>query len=171
MRNPVTTYKRKFDGSAKPPWYGDLVEAGEDGWLAVFYEQPPHTVSEGTPVAYALRYFHPALPLSVLASFDARGSLLEYQCDAGLPATIDGRRIDFVDLDLDLMVTADGMHHERDHDTFARNRAAMAYTPGVVAAAYEGLALAGDLLRRKEPPFDGSATRLLGRVIAAQGPL
>lgn len=25
MRNPVTTVKRKFDGSAKPPWDGDLV--------------------------------------------------------------------------------------------------------------------------------------------------
>ena len=170
MRNPVTTTKRKFDGSAKPPWQGDLVEAGPDGWLVVYYEHPPHAVGAESAV-HALRYFSLQLPLSILASFDSAGSLLEFQCDAGLPATIRGREIDFVDLDLDLMVAPDGAAIERDHDTFARNRERMGYTVDAVAAACEGLRLAHELHDAHATPFDGSAARLLGRVLAASGPL
>ena len=42
MRNPVESYKRKFDGFEKGPWRGDLVEETEDGWLVVFYDRPDH---------------------------------------------------------------------------------------------------------------------------------
>ena len=170
MRNPVETYKRKFDGSVKGPWRGDLVAETEDGWLVVFYEQPPHQV-RGEPVVYALQYFHPERPLVVLVNFDERGDILEYQCDASLPATLQGRRIDYVDLDLDLMVTADGSAYERDQDDFARNRSAMGYSPEAVDAAHRGIALARDLFTRRAVPFDGSAGELLGRSIAARGPL
>ncbi|HEX6032636.1 MAG TPA: DUF402 domain-containing protein [Tepidiformaceae bacterium] len=170
MRNPVETYKRKFDGSLKGPWCGDLVADTQEGWLVVFYERPNHRVG-GEDVVYALQYFSLERPLVVLGNFDERGELLEYQCDAALPATLSGRRLDYVDLDLDLMVLPDGTAYERDRDDFERNRVAMGYTPEVVAAAHEGIALARDLLARGAPPLDGSARDLLGRVIAAQGPL
>ena len=170
MRNPVLTYKRKFDGSIKGPWRGDLVAETDDGWLVVFHERPPHQVA-GRPVAYALQYFSLERPLVVLVNFDERGDTLEYQCDAALPATIHGRRIDYIDLDLDLMIAADGSAYERDQDDFERNRAAMSYTPEAIAAAHEGIALARGLLERGEPPLDGSAAAILGRVLAAQGPL
>ena len=120
---------------------------------------------------YALQYFSLERPLVVLVNFDERGEVLETQCDAALPATLTGRRLDYVDLDLDLMVLPDGTAYERDRDDFERNRVAMGYTPEVVAAAHEGIALARDLLARGAPPLDGSARDLLGRVIAAQGPL
>lgn len=170
MRNPVTTVKRKFDGTAKPPWHGDLVDATPDGWLAVFYDHPPHHVG-GVEVGHALRYFSTELPLSVLVSFDAAGRLLEYQCDAALPATIDGRRIEFVDLDLDVMAGPSLAHFERDHETFERNRRAMAYPDDVVETARRGVVLATELIKARAYPFDGSAEALLGRVLAAQGPL
>ena len=170
MRNPVTTIKRKFDGSAKPPWDGDLVDATPDGWLAVFYDHPPHEVG-GVEVVHALRYFSSELPLSVLVSFDASGRVMEYQCDAALPVTMNGRRIELVDLDLDVMADATLAYFERDAETFERNRRAMRYPGDVVEAAHRGVALATELLEAKAFPFDGSAEALLGRVLAAQGPL
>lgn len=171
MRNPVETYKRKFDGSSKPLWRGDLVEAGPDGWLVVYYELPPHTTSDGETVTHALRYFSLELPLSVLVCFDDVGRVLEFQCDAGLPATLTGRRVDFIDLDLDLMVDSDGFASERDHDTFARNRERMGYSAAAIGAAREGIRLARELHRLEAVPFDGSPGRILGRVLAAAGPL
>jgi hypothetical protein len=83
VRNPVETYKRKFDGSSKGPWRGDVVADTEDGWLVVFYERPNHHAG-GEEVAYALRYFSVERPLSVLVNFDERGEVIEYQCDAAL---------------------------------------------------------------------------------------
>jgi protein associated with RNAse G/E len=170
VRNPVESYKRKFDGSGKGPWRGDLVEETEDGWLVVFYERPNHHV-KGEPVVYALQYFHLERPLVVLVNFDERGNILEFQCDASLPATISGRRIDYVDLDLDVMVDAAGTVTDRDQNTFEERKESMHYTPEAIAQAHEGVALAHDLIERGAPPFDGSPARILGRVIAAAGPL
>ncbi len=171
MNNPVTTRKLKFDGTAKRPWDGDLVDAIGDHWLVVYYESPPHLTEAGETIAHALRYFGMDCPLSVLVCFDAAGRVLEWQADAGLPSRLDGRTIDFVDLDIDLMVDADGHARVRDIFDFERNRRAMAYSDEAVAAAYAGILLAQELFAAGECPFDGSAEAILGRVLAAQGPL
>ncbi|MEX0781811.1 MAG: DUF402 domain-containing protein [Dehalococcoidia bacterium] len=170
MRNPVETYKRKFDGSGKGPWHGDLVNETEDGWLVVFYDRPHHHVA-GQPVIYALQYFSLKRPLSVLVNFDECGAVLEIQCDASFPATVSGRRIEYVDLDLDVMIDAQGEVTERDHDTFAERRVSLGYSDEAVEFAHEGIALAHELIERGAAPFDGSPARTLGRVIAAAGPL
>ncbi|MBI5948905.1 MAG: DUF402 domain-containing protein [Chloroflexi bacterium] len=171
MNNPVTTRKLKFDGTAKAPWEGHLVEAIGDRWLVVYYEAPPHRTETGETIAHALRYFGMDCPLSVLACFDATGRVLEWQADAGLPSRIDGRTIDFVDLDIDLMVDAAGRSRVRDILAFERNRRAMAYSQEAVTAAHSGIRLAQELFAARECPFDGSAEAILGRVLAAQGPL
>lgn len=168
--NPVTTRKLKFDGSAKPAWQGDLVEA-TDEWLVVYYQRPPHVTGAGQIVAHALRYFSPVHPLSVFVCFDDLGAVLEYQCDAGLPAVLRGRTIEFVDLDLDLMAFEDGTSFVRDRETFARNSAAMSYSAEAVAAAEAGVRLAVELFERCACPFNGEARATLGRVLASHGPL
>jgi protein associated with RNAse G/E len=170
VRNPVESYKRKFDGFEKGPWRGDLVEETEDGWLVVFYDRPDHHV-RGEPVIYALQYFHLERPLVVLVNFDERGNVLEFQCDASLPATISGRRIDYVDLDLDMMVDADGVVSDRDYETFALRSVTMSYSDEAKRMAHAGMALAHELVERGKAPFDGSPARILGRVIATAGPL
>jgi protein associated with RNAse G/E len=155
----------------KSTWEGDLVEAIGDDWLVVYYDSPRHQTEAGLAVAHALRYFSLAAPLSILVCFDSAGAVLEYQCDAALPATLRGRTIDLIDLDLDLMVAADLSQHLRDEDTFTLNRFVMGYSPEAAEAAHEGIALAASLVERHEPPFDGSAAATLGRVLAAAGPL
>ena len=76
-----------------------------------------------------------------------------------------------VDLDLDVMADNDLRYYVRDEDTFAEHTQSMRYTRGVVASAREGVRLAIELIEGHELPFDGSADRLLGRLLAAQGPL
>lgn len=170
MRNPIETRKLKFDGTAKPPWHGDLVEAVDDRWLVVFFERPAYAI-RGEPVAYALQFYGMRQPLSVLVCFDATGKVMEWQCDAGLPTRISGRVIEFTDLDLDVMVDPDGTHYVRDLDDFEARSVAMGYSEEAKQAAWKGVALALLLVRRKRYPFDGSAEKLLGRVLAAQGPV
>lgn len=170
MRDPVETRKLKFDGTAKPAWHGDLVDAVDDRWLVVFFERPAYAI-RGEPVAYALQFYGMLQPLSILVCFDDAGSVIEWQCDAGLPARITGRVIEFVDLDLDVMVNPDGTHYVRDLEDFKARSAAMGYSEEAKQAAWKGVALALLLVKRKRYPFDGSAEALLGRVLAARGPL
>jgi uncharacterized protein len=170
VRNPVSTRKLKFDGTVKSSWDGDLVDASDDGWLAVFYERPEHRIG-GQAVVYALRYFSTRLPLSILVSFDEGGGVLEYQCDAALPATVDGRTVDMIDLDLDVMASASLEYFVRDQERFEQNRGTMGYTREAAEAAHEGVRGAIELIVAGAFPFDGSAERLLGRVLASQGPV
>jgi protein associated with RNAse G/E len=170
VRTPVVSHKRKFDGSTKKAaWHGDLVDETDDGWLVVFYERPAHHV-RGEPVVYALQYFSPERPLVVLVNFDAHGRVLEYQCDAAFPAEVSDGRIDYVDLDLDMMIDADGAVVDRDFDQFEERRVSMSYSEEAVRLAHEGLALAHELLERGAAPFDGSPRRILERVAGIRGP-
>ncbi len=176
MPNPVTVRKLKFDGSLVSEWQGDLVEAIADRWLVTRHSSPPVTkpgsvLSVPGLVAEALRYNGVREPLSVLVSFDHLGAVLEYHCDSGLPATLRGRTIEFVDLDLDLMVTPGLETTLRDEDDFSRRSREMAYSDGARAAAREGIRLARQLVAAREEPFDGSPAALLGRLLAAEGPL
>jgi protein associated with RNAse G/E len=170
MRNPVETRKLKFDGTAKPSWHGDLVDSVDDRWLVVFFERPAYAI-RGEAVAYALQFYGMRQPLSILVCFDDAGNVMEWQCDAGLPARISGRVIEFTDLDLDVMVNPNGTYYVRDLEEFEARRVAMGYSEEAIQAAWKGVALALVLVRRKRYPFDGSAEALLGRVLAAQGPV
>lgn len=171
MRNPVTTRKLKFNGQAKRDWHGDLVDAVGDRWLVVYYVDPPHRTEAKAEITHCIRYFGLDVPLSVLVSFDALGQVLEYQCDAGLPAVVRGREISFIDLDLDIMADVRLIPRLRDEATFAQNQRSMAYPPEIAARAWEGVGLARELMEARACPFDGSAELLLGRILAAEGPL
>ncbi|MEO9255461.1 MAG: hypothetical protein ABI305_07980, partial [Tepidiformaceae bacterium] len=150
---------------------GDLVDVIGEHWLVVYHSEPSHVTEGGAQVAQCLRYYGMDCPLSILVSFDAIGRVLEFQCDASLPAKRDGREISFVDLDLDVMAGPDLQHHLRDEDTFAVHTQTMAYPHEVIASARAGVSLAVELIEGRHLPFDGSAERLLGRLLASQGPL
>lgn len=170
MRNLVTSSKRKYDGRISHEWRGDLVE-GRDGWLAVYYEEPEHETMAGERPWRAVEYLATDAPLVVLASFDDRGELVEYRCDACLPVRVIGRRLEWVDLDLDVVAGRDLAPTVIDFEDFAVNAREMRYPPEVIATAGEGVNLALRMLRERAWPFDGGAERTLGEALAARGPL
>ncbi len=167
----MRSHKVKFDGTTKGPWDGDLVEVIGDEWLVVFYEPPPVATSTGAPPAYGLRYHGTTAPLSILVYFDLQGDVIEYHCDTAFPATIEGRDITFVDLDLDVVLDANLRGVVRDFDDFAGNRVSMGYSDEAVTFAHVGVMLAWELVERRAFPFDGHPARLLGKILAAQGPV
>lgn len=182
MRNECTILKAKYDGSIKRERTGDLVEVRDD-WLVVYCARDRHRhLLYGEPVVdgqspHMLLYFNTASPLTVGLCFDERGEAgCRGRCgiggvDAALPATLTGRLIRYVDLDLDLELFEDVSTAILDEDDFAEHTRTMAYPPEVVAAAREGIRLGQELFQTRAYPFDGSASMLLGRILASEGPL
>lgn len=162
----VVVRKLKFDGSVRYEWDGELVD-DRPGWLVVLHAEG-HEKREtepkpapGDPVL-ALHYMGFDGPLSVLFTFAAAGrQLLDAKCDAALPATRHGNTIDFVDLDLDVVVLRGGMHYIRDQAVFAERSVSMAYPEDVKRQAHLGILHALRMVRRQQFPFDGHAERLL----------
>ncbi|MFN0147452.1 MAG: DUF402 domain-containing protein, partial [Dehalococcoidia bacterium] len=99
------------------------------------------------------------------------GRFLQAHADAALPARLRGREIDFVDLDMDVIVAADLSCSVRDEEEFEAHRVSMHYPEHVVRAAREGIQLATAAVEARAWPLDGSADLLLGRLMAAEGPL
>ncbi|HMO96052.1 MAG TPA: DUF402 domain-containing protein [Tepidiformaceae bacterium] len=170
----VVTRKLKFDATGassglpregKPDWVGDLVDEVPGRWLVVYFDHPDYAI-RGVPVARALQFYGLAQPLTVLVCYDESGSVLEWQCDACLPATRTGDLIEYVDLDLDVMVNADGSYYVRDREEFEERSITLHYSEEAKAAAWKGVALALLLVKRRRYPFDGSAESLLAEVLS-----
>ena len=175
MRNSVILRKLKYDGHAKRELSCDLVEVRDD-WLVVYFSPDDHWHRhEGeliTPRNWRyLWYVNTRLPLAASTAFDQLGEVVERYVDAALPGTMEGRVISFVDLDLDLMAPTGEPAFIKDIEDFGRRQRELAYPPEVVAAAWEGIRIGCELLSAGEYPFDGSASELLGRVLASKGPL
>lgn len=98
--------------------------------------------------------FNTVQPLVVLFEYDLDGWFRAAKCDAALPATFNGPVIEFVDLDLDVLVEHDLSCSVRDEETFARNLKLMAYPAAVVQQAYAGIALAQAPVASRHIPFD-----------------
>jgi protein associated with RNAse G/E len=171
---PVLVRKRKHDGSIRVEWEGELVATAGERWLVVHHEAGRHHrrhaikgETEDLP-AHALHWLGRDIPLTVLCAHDKAGRLLEAKCDAAMPAVAVPGGVDFVDLDVDLVVDAAGTTTIKDVDAYQRNAALLGYDAETDAAVAAGIELARDLLGRRAAPFDGSGERLLARLASAR---
>lgn len=174
---PVVVRKRKHDGSVRLEWEGELVARGGDRWLVIHHEAGRHHrrhAIRGETVelpAHALHWLGRDVPLSILCSHDVEGRLVEAKCDAALPAVETPDGVDFVDLDVDLVVDAGGGTTIKDEAVYERNAALLGYDASTDAAVAAGIALARALLGRGAAPFDGSGERLLARLMRTVTPV
>ena len=170
----VETRKLKFDASGqsnglerpgKPPWRSLVIDEVPGQWVVTYSHRPGHA-PRGIETEHAIQFFGLDKPLTVLACFDQAGAIIEWQCDAALPAIRTGAMIEYVDLDLDVMVNPDGSYFVRDLEDFEERSVSLEYSEEAKAAAWKGVALALLLVKRKRYPFDGSAERLLAKVVS-----
>lgn len=164
----VTVRKLKFDGSVKYAWPGDLLEE-LDGWAVVRHDPKRHHKvgddTRGSDGSELIHYLGLNGPLTVLFAFDAGGTFLDAKCDAALPAVQHGDRIDFVDLDLDVIVLPGGSHYVRDQEVFAERALSMRYTGEAKRQAHLGILHALRMVRRGLFPFDGHAGRVVRELL------
>lgn len=163
----VTVRKKKFDGSVKYSWPGSLFDTGEEGWLGVYHDprrdEKRLTAGPSDPgePAHLLHYCSTQLPLTVIFGFGMDGTFFEAKCDAALPAEFHDNQLDFVDMDLDVVVLPGGQHYVRDQEIFAERAATMGYTEAAKRAAHQGILHALRIVRRGQFPFDGHPERFL----------
>jgi Protein of unknown function (DUF402) len=175
MPNPVRIHKRKYDGTLAREMTADLVDGSAGGGLAVHLDMRRHqSIANGQPSRFdghVIGLLSESAPLAWWFMYDTVGRLDHTYVDAALPVTLRGRTIEYVDLDLDLIIQPDWGYVIDDQDEFEVNRLAMAYPDHVIAAAHEGIRLATAAVEARAWPLDGSADLLLGRILAAEGPL
>lgn len=147
---PFTVNSRKYDGSISRSWQCEVVGDGE-GYIDLvgcFEEAVDHPnlglIEKGTVSRerfYLDRWYN-----SFCFEFPA-GTLRNYYINICMPPTIGDGVIDYVDLDIDLIVWPNGLVITVDVEEFEANARAFGYTSEVTEAAATTLKALHELLR------------------------
>ena len=156
MHETIAVNSRKFDGSIRRSWTCRVVE--QNGTLLVFEGVFDFDVSHsdlgfirrGT-VSY--EYYWLDRWYNVFRFHEPEGDLRNYYCNINMPPVFENGVLDYVDLDLDVLVQPDFSYKILDREDFERNAERFGYTDeirGKVDAAMDEVIR---LIENREFPF------------------
>ncbi len=159
MRFPTRINSRKFDGSINRSWEAELV--GQSGerltFVGVFGNDVDHPelghIARGT-VSY--EYYWLDRWYNVFRFHRPDGTLRNWYCNVNLPPMLNGDVLDYVDLDLDVLVWSDFKTEILDREDFERNARKFDYPESVRSGAEKALAELRTMIDSRQFPFDPS---------------
>jgi len=128
--NEIVINSRKYDGSIRRSWKAGIVSRSDDLIVAVgrFDQDVEHgdlgLIKEGT---VSFEHFWLDRWYNVFRFHEPDGSFRNYYCNIAMPATMNGGELDFVDLDLDVVVWPDGRVVVLDRDDLEKNTQVYGY--------------------------------------------
>ncbi|MGN6506086.1 MAG: DUF402 domain-containing protein [Tepidisphaeraceae bacterium] len=149
----------KFDGGLHYQFGGVVVAEASDE-LRVYTESltPVRSYRGDFPAkSHALRLFWPDRHWNLVMRWRPDWSIEDYYVNIATPATWNQSVVDWIDLDLDLILAP----HARealldDADEFESHSQAWGYPPALVKRCWATIDDVKALMRRREFPFDGS---------------
>jgi hypothetical protein len=150
---------RRYDGTLKFSYPVDALDLSPTRWVVhgVFGpEVEPHSQRLGFfPGDHTIEIYTPGRWSNVNAVFGPAGERRGFYCNLATPPERHGDEIRYTDLDLDLLVRADGSQVVLDEDEYAERADRYGYPPGVRAAVATALQDLSDAATAMRPPFDG----------------
>ena len=156
----ITIYARKFDGSVHRSWNADLVSS--EGKLLTFLGRFENNVSHpdlgfirrGT---YSYEYYWTDRWYNVFRFHEPDGEFRNFYCNINRPPEFDGSTLNYVDLDIDLLVAPDRSIRTLDLEEFEENAARYGYPEDVKDSAARALEELSALIESRAFPFDSTA--------------
>lgn len=181
MRSPVTATRPtreiavralKYDRRPHLAWRGGLVYDSPAGIVCL---APPGTVCTHHGKGIQFRIDHYGLSVfsrdtwfNAMLDFDPEGRPLQIYCNVALPYTADARSIEWVDLDLDVVMTPGATAALVDEDEFAANALAYRYPARVVERARTTASALLDRAGRGAFPFHWDGLDTVMAALATQ---
>ena len=153
----ITVNSRKYDGRVRRTWTGGLASWSDDLIVLVgrFDQDVQHSdlgsISKGTA---SFEHFWPGRWYNIFRFHEPDGALKAWYCNVAMPATFDGKVLDFVDLDIDVVVWPDMRYEVLDRDDFERNSTQYGYPSDVFEKVEETVEEIGALVESRSFPFD-----------------
>lgn len=137
-----TVNSRKYDGSVRRSWQCDLVEQDDHRIdLIGYFEHPVDHPDLGRIEAETVsrERFYLDRWYNYFVFEHPPGILRNYYINICMPPTIGARVIDYVDLDIDVIVWPDGEFETLDMDEFRANANVFGYPEEVIKSAMAAL--------------------------------
>jgi protein associated with RNAse G/E len=134
MSELFTINSRRFDGSIRRSWSCKLIERDEPRlvFVGVFEFDVEHaelgSISRGT-ISY--EYYWLDRWYNVFAFFEPDGHFRNYYCNINMPPALKDTELNYIDLDLDVVVWPDGSIVTLDRDEYESNAGLYNYPPEV----------------------------------------
>ena len=138
----VTINSRKYDGHIRRSWKGGLIHSDKDLLILVgtFSEDIEHNdlghIKKGT---VSFEHFWLELWYNIFRFHAPEGTLMAHYANITMPPTFAENVIDYVDLDIDVVVWPDGRVVVLDRDDFEHNKIKYSYPDEVIQQAENGL--------------------------------
>ena len=156
----ITINSRKYDGHVRRSWKGGLVHASNDLLILVgkFTEDVVHNdlgyISAGT---VSFEHFWLDRWYNVFRFHEPDGKLKAHYANITMPPLFAGDAIDYVDLDIDVILWPDGRVEVLDRDDFEANKVIYGYPVELVRRAEDVLTELLTLIKNHEFPFAQTA--------------
>lgn len=148
---------RKFDGKIHKTWRAELIEQKESllTFVGEFEKEIKHShlgvIRRGT-ISYEFYWLDDWF--SIFRFHEPDGSLRNFYCNINMPPTFENNVLDYVDLDIDVLVWKDFSIEILDEDEFAENAEKYNYSAEIKSKAKESLEKILRLAENRKFPFD-----------------
>lgn len=135
MLAQIKINSRKFDGSIHKSWLCDLLEENETYWL--FYGKFEHEINH-TKLGIIRRgtiskeYYFKNKWFNIFLFFEPNGDFKFYYCNVNMPPNFVNNVLDYIDLDIDILVQKDFSYEILDEDEFEENSIKFGYSQNLI---------------------------------------
>lgn len=153
--NNITINARKYDQHIRRSWEGGLISKNDQTIVLVgkFEEDVGHDeiglIKKGT---VSFEFYWLDRWYNIFRFHEPDGSLRNYYCNVTMPPKLVDGILDYVDLDIDVLVWPDNKYQVLDLDDFEENAAIYGYPSDVIEMAEASLAEIISLIEKRELP-------------------
>lgn len=153
----ITINSRKFDGAIHKSWKVKLIEQNDSllKFVGEFEKEINHphlgVIRPGT-VSYEFYWLD--CWFNVFRFHELDGRLRNFYCNLNVPPTFENNILDYVDLDIDVLVWKDFTVKILDLDEFEENSRKFNYSPEIKDNARLSLKKILELIGNRDFPFD-----------------
>ena len=156
-RPAITINARKFDGKIHRSWKAKLIE--QKGSLLIFVGEfsrevnhPDLGVVEKGTTSH--EYYWLDRWYNAFRFHQPNGDFRNFYCNINMPPTFADQTLDYVDLDIDVLVDRDFRYRILDQEEFLKNSRKYNYPKPTIEKANGSLEQVIDLIEKRTFPFD-----------------
>ena len=159
QNNKIVINSRKYDGSIHRSWTADLVSSKDTlrvfvGEFADSFVHPELGHIRKGMISY--EYYWMDRWYNIFRFHEPDGVFRNFYCNVNMPPEFNGTEMNYVDLDLDLLVSSDWSVKLLDEDEFRQNALRYSYPDALSIKAHEQITALQDMISKREFPFSTS---------------
>jgi len=152
----ITVKTYKYDGSPHRSWKGNLVGRYDDLMIliGVFEEEISHPkLGVIKPQTVSFEYYWFDRWYNVFSFHEPDGTLRNHYCNISMPPKFENDILEYVDLDIDVLVSPEFEMEIVDYDEFEQNTALYGYPEDVIIKTRHALNELKEMVQRRVFPF------------------